>query len=92
MDINYEDGSDSKISPPLKFLSKQFLAKLVSLCKKDAFLIAANILCYSDKAKEELLSTVTELLNDLSKQELQSFYIQVDDGNNLILFSIKTTK
>ena len=92
MDINYEDGSDSKISPPLKFLSKQFLTKLVFLCKKDAFLIAANILCYSDKAKEELLSTVTELLNDLSKQELQSFYIQVDDGNNLILFIIKTTK
>lgn len=54
MDINYEEGSDTKISPPLKFLSKSFFNKLVSLCKKDVFLIAVNILCYSDKPKEEL--------------------------------------
>lgn len=40
------------------------MSKLISLCKNDAFLIAVNIICYSDKAKEELLSNVTELLDD----------------------------
>jgi hypothetical protein len=45
MDINFK-AEDPNISPPWKFLEKEFLQKLVDISNNECSYIAINVLCY----------------------------------------------
>ncbi len=60
MDINFK-AEDPNISPPWKFLSKEFLQKLVDISDPKCSYIALNVLCYDKESKVKLIENLKQV-------------------------------
>ena len=58
VDINYIGDDDPTISPPWKYLSKEFLNKLISMTNGKEFYLAINTICYDKEAQEKLVKAL----------------------------------
>ena len=84
MDINYEEGKESTISPPLKFMQPEYVQKLIQLLKPNG-LLTFNIICYDKKVLEEAV----ELLKKAASEEVKIFFIHCESEMNYELFFVK---
>ena len=58
IDINFEEGEDIGISPPLKFFASEFLAKLVDIAKEEGGLIAINTIIDGDSNRRKVVQSL----------------------------------
>jgi hypothetical protein len=83
MDVNFSD-EDVNLSPPAKFLSKQFIEKLSSLANSENCYIAINTIYTSDDAKK----TVLENLKKVEGLDLIALVENIDDcANKIVMLS-----
>jgi spermidine synthase len=83
-DVNYEEGED-KVSPPLKYLQPDFLAKLVEITTEEGGLVAINTII-EDAANRE---TVTQNVKGLAS--CAKFSSKMDEEKNEIIYLARGT-
>lgn len=84
MDINYEEGHESNISPPLKFMAPEYVTKLLQLLKPNG-LLTFNIICYD----KPTLQKAVDLLKTSAAESVQMFFIHCESEMNYELFFVK---
>jgi len=55
VDINYEEDGESKISPPIKFFSAEFISKLAIIANNESSLIAFNVVVSDDESRKKVV-------------------------------------
>lgn len=83
MDISYAETENS-ISPPLKFMSAEYVGRLLALLKPNG-LLTFNIICYD----KPLLEKAVELLKATAQDTVQMYFIHCESEMNYIIYFVK---
>lgn len=83
MDINYEE-LNSAISPPMKFMAKPYVSRLLALLK-DNGLLTFNIVCYD----KEMLETAVATLKEATDENVSLYFRHCESEMNYEIYFVK---